>query len=737
MPNAATVAEFLSRFATLLLTSDTPLAGIERALAALCGFVRVDRAAAYIMQRSWPHEIDDYVSVSRSGRSVAQPGVPAAVRSMMLSARDVGGVLLLPETPDGPLGGRGTAGPGSRATPSLRVCRSFIGDDRVAMVAFTSMTSRAWADWELRVIRVASSLIGHGLWRSVLERQLREQRDAFAASEARWRATIDDAPAAIFRVDRDSRILLASREVGRFGDLVPSDLHGLLLRDLIVDDDARQAFDEGLVRVFDLGERAESHVNVHTPHGEVWFDGRGVPEVNEHGTVVSMLLFAVDVTERHHMQRQLAIEATTDSLTGLSNRSMFIEQLERELSEHAQGDRTLAVLFVDLDRFKRTNDAHGHAAGDELLQAVAQRLRASIRAGDVVARLGGDEFAIVLCDVSTRSEVERLVEKLRVEIGRPMEIGGRVVTPSASIGAAISVPTDRDPGDLLRGADHAMYQAKQLGRNRCEVFDEATRVAWRTRLDLEAALREGIDSSAVVVHYLPEVDINTGHVVAVEARARWNHPTRGVLPASEFIALAENSGLIAEIGSCVLRAACEQTVAWGAIDPALLLRVNVSGRELAMTQFVGDIAETLLRSGLEPNRLSIEVSEAAISGDVEAVIDTLRRVRRLGVAVVIDDFGSGHASLSYLERFPIEAVKIDRRFIGGLCENGRDALVVSTLVKLGHALGLDVVAEGVETAEQVSALRALGCRRAQGHFYAPAESAQDMGRRLGVPFVVR
>ncbi len=744
----ADVAELVSRLATVLLTSATPHSGIERALLELCDFLGMDRATAFIVHRDWPHDLDDFVSVTNDGERRAAAPVLVEARALMVTVDDDDGLLIYPE---GELIAEARRQMRETGAASVRACRVPLGDDTFAVLGLMSLHPYEWSESDLQVLRLASRIIGHSQARSLLERKVREQRDALAASEGRLQAMIDGAPASIFRVDRESRILLANREVGRFNGVEPESLHGIRLSDLISEPEAHAAFERALTRAFELGEADDVRVSVSTGIGEVYFDARSVPELDDAGNVVSMMVYAVDVTDQRRLEDRITLAATTDPLTGLANRLVFVERLAAEIETHATSGRSLAVLFIDVDRFKRTNDGLGHAIGDELLRTLGRRLRQNVRSTDLVARFGGDEFAVAYLDVADRHEVERLVDQLRHEIARPVEIDGMSVHATVSIGAAIGTPGAVSASDLLRGADHAMYQAKRGGRNRCEIFDDAMRHMLHSRRDTESALRTAIESASpfassvgaaaeggvIAVHYLPEVDLETGAVVAVEALARWHHPTRGLLPASEFMDLAEDTGLITDLGAVVLREACMQAASWVHEHPDLVMRVNVSSRQLAMPRFVGDVAEALVRAGLDSSRLTVEIAETALVGDVEGMLDALVRIRDLGVSVAIDDFGTGHSALSYLEQLPVEIVKIDRRYVSGIGGDGRDAVIVATLVRLGLALGLTVVAEGVETIEQRNELWELGCRRAQGYLFSRPRPANELTPYLGRSFALR
>jgi diguanylate cyclase (GGDEF)-like protein/PAS domain S-box-containing protein len=585
------------------------------------------------------------------------------------------------------------------------------------------------------VAGAAARLIAHGLARVLLEDRLHRQGKALAATEARWRGLVEGLHAAIARVDLDGTVRFATEDVSHFGlrvdDVVGRHFGAMLpgVTDAELESVLAQAF---------AGERVETRLRLDTEHGDRWCDLRVAPETDDEGQVCSVLVLAFDATERSRSEASVALAASTDPLTGLANRTVLVEELDRSLASARSVDRQLALIFIDLDRFKRINDTFGHLVGDELLRQVAARLRSLVRADDVVARFGGDEFAVLVKHARDVGEVKRLVEKLRAELARPVDLNGSQHHVSASIGATISSPDFTDASELLRCADHAMYQAKQMGRNRTQVFDDAMRIALRSRVDMEEALRRAIDELAIDVHYLPEVDIRTGKIVAVEALARWRHHERGLLTASEFLGVAEDSGLIAELGAHVLQTACRDAVAWSAVDPALVVRVNLSARQLGIPRLLGDIAQALVHTGLDARRLSVEVSEGTLVADPETTFDVLRRIHNLGVLVSLDDVGTGHSAFAHLDRLPVDALKIDRRFVAALHGgSSREWRIVQNLAQLGEALGVVVIAEGVEHEQQVEVLRSIGVSRAQGHLFAGDCPADVIERHLTREFVTR
>ncbi len=424
--------------------------------------------------------------------------------------------------------------------------------------------------------------------------------------------------------------------------------------------------------------------------------------------------------------------AERDALTGAANRHMFQHTLEEMLAGTADPNETariLAALFIDLDDFKIVNDTFGHAAGDELLIAVTDRIRGLVRQGDLVARLGGDEFAILTEDDGelhrARSMAERLVRDLRL----PYTVAGQPVTVTASIGIASARDAGRDAQELVRNADVAMYMAKANGKSGFAIFDPGMHAAVRARHELGAQLQQAVDLGQLRLVYQPIVSLETGHIAGLEALVRWQHPERGLVAPGEFIEIAEENGSILPIGRWVLREACERAVAWqreGLTPASLFIGVNVSAREVQQPDFVGAVHETLLWAGLEPNRLVLEITETALIKATSPTVETLDALRALGVRVVIDDFGTGYFSLSHLRQFPVDALKIAGEFVQVAEGDSRSAALAGAIVALGESLGISTVAEGIETEEHARRMRALGCTYGQGYFFAKPLGADEI-----------
>jgi diguanylate cyclase (GGDEF)-like protein/PAS domain S-box-containing protein len=423
---------------------------------------------------------------------------------------------------------------------------------------------------------------------------------------------------------------------------------------------------------------------------------------------------------------QLETQAFHDALTGLANRALFADRTEHALKRHSRMARDVAVVFLDLDDFKKVNDGLGHAAGDELLRRVAERLQGAIRAGDTVARLGGDEFAVLLESVHGPDDAMMVADRLLDSLSTPFTIGREVVV-SASAGVAL---TETTATELLRDADVAMYRAKHAGKSRCVLFEPTMREAAIERLDLERELRIAIRRHELFLVYQPIVDAETHRIVSLEALVRWRHPDRGVLEPRSFIELAEQTGLILPLGREVLRAACLQAGAWNEAGWAPLpVSVNVSPRQLGEPAFIKDVMDAVRDASLEPASLILEITESVLVQHPDRASETLRELRRLGVQIAIDDFGTGYSSLSYINDLPLDMLKVDRSFIGAVANR---PAVVETLFRLGRVLGLRTVAEGIETIEELDAVRSLGAGLAQGYLFSRPLPADEVRRLIDV-----
>jgi diguanylate cyclase len=420
-------------------------------------------------------------------------------------------------------------------------------------------------------------------------------------------------------------------------------------------------------------------------------------------------------------------QATHDALTGLPNRLLFIDRLGREIARAERDGHIFAVLVVDLDRFKLINDTLGHGPGDLLLIEIARRLSSAIRSADTVARTGGDEFLLLLTDIAEAADAALIAAKIISELDRSVVVSGTEVHTSASIGISVYPADGSDSDILVAHADEAMYFAKQAGRNSFQFFSVGMSVFSRERLDLESELRRALPMKQFEVHYQPKVDVATGRMNSVEALLRWRHPTRGIVGPLEFIPIAEETGLMLSIGEWVLREACRQARQWQREGLFLRIAVNISPIHFRQSKFLEIVRSALLDSDLEPQYLEIELTETTVMDHAENSVNILEELSRMGVIVSIDDFGTGYSSMSYLRRFPIDKLKIDRSFIHDMTTNSDAASIVRAIISLAHSLRLKVVAEGVETAEQLEQLRELGCDQFQGFYRSAAILPSEIG----------
>ncbi|HSO96513.1 MAG TPA: EAL domain-containing protein [Acidimicrobiia bacterium] len=463
----------------------------------------------------------------------------------------------------------------------------------------------------------------------------------------------------------------------------------------------------------------------------IWFEA-SVTNLLHDPVVGGIVANLRDISQHKATAARLTYAAIHDSLTGLANRPRFVERVNRALGHATRRGRRVGVIFLDLDRFKVVNDSLGHAAGDQLLGALADRLRGAVRPSDTVARVGGDEFVILCDDVVDTAAALEVAERITQAIVRPTVIDDRELFVTASLGVVVSRGPDDSADALLRDADAAMYRAKDQGRARIELFDEATHRRAVTFLELDADLHRAVERNEFVVHYQPIVDLTTGKVSGLEALLRWQHPTRGLVEPDEFIGRAEDNGLIVPMGFWALREACRQTTVWQSRQsrgPPLHVSVNLAPRQLTHRSLVPQLDEILRRTGINPATVWLELTEGALMEDAEKTITVLTALRELGVHLAVDDFGTGYSSLAYLKRFPVEALKVDRTFVDGLGRESEDTSIVGAVVGLAHSLGIGAIAEGLETPSQLAELRTMGCDFAQGFLFGPPKAAPEVGEQ--------
>lgn len=583
-----------------------------------------------------------------------------------------------------------------------------------------------WVQDEAVLVRdeAGRPLSWQGFMLDVTERKRTEEE--LRRSEARNRSILEAIPDLIFRFGREGEYLDFQADAA---DLyVPQErIVGRNLREVMPAEIAEPAI-RHIARTLETGEMQVFEYRLPAPDGVRDYEARMV--VDGPGEVLSLVR---DTTESKSLQRRLEHRASHDDLTGLPNRALFAERLGRALARPDRRGCRVAVLFLDIDDFKSVNDSLGHWAGDALLTRFARRLTALTRPGDTVARFGGDEFAVLLENV-TQSEAAgvagRMIEELRRD---PFVIEGREIFAAPSIGVAVSGYAELGWQDLLRRADLALHRAKEGGRAHHLCFTPDLDGRLRERLKLEGELRKALERGEFRVFYQPKVTISSGEISGMEALVRWQHPERGLLPPSEFLAVAEETGLVVSIGGWMLRQACRQAKEWQERylkDPPLAMSVNLSAKQFQRRDLAREVEEVLGECGLDPRTLTLELTEETAMDDARTTTEALWRLKGMGVRIEVDDFGTGYSSLSYLKRFPVDYLKIDRSFVGGLGRNPEDEGIVRAVVALGHTLGLTVVAEGVENDEQLGRLREMGCELAQGHYFCDAVPAEAAGKLL-------
>jgi diguanylate cyclase (GGDEF)-like protein/PAS domain S-box-containing protein len=465
------------------------------------------------------------------------------------------------------------------------------------------------------------------------------------------------------------------------------------------------------------------------------------PLFDARGDLAGMIGVSTDISERKALQEELERRASHDPLTGLPNRPAFVERIGQALrrTRRRQNSREVGVLFMDLDGFKTINDSLGHEAGDRLLVAVAECLRNRLRSEDVLARFGGDEFAVLLEDTAGTSEAIRVAQRIAEDLREPFTVDDFQVSVNTSIGITLgTAQANDDPEGMLREADSAMYRAKEQGPGRYAVFDPAMQARAQERLELEAELRRALEQEEFVLYYQPEVSLHDGKMVGFEALLRWQHPERGLLKPSAFVPLAEETDLIAPIGRWVLEEACQQAKRWEEERPLaspITMEINLSSKQLKRQGLVRTVEEALAQADLEAHTLALDMTETVLIRTSEDNTQALDALKEMGVRLGLDDFGTGYSSLSYLKRLPVDRVKVDKSFVKGIGENATDTALVRMIIDLCHTLGVEVLAEGIETSEQALLLRDMGCDMGQGYYFARPILGEELAQRLPKAFL--
>jgi len=586
-----------------------------------------------------------------------------------------------------------------------------------------------WCNVSISTVRDTSGAVVQtiGMVEDVTDRLLAEEQ--LRQAEAKYRRLVEHIPAAVYVYVEPGAVASGETPTPYISPRI-EDLTGYPAEnwttipgfgDQIVHPDDQEHRLREIERTNASGEAYQIDYRIiHRDGHIVWIRNECVLFHDEAGNRLFWQGFMVDITKQQELQLALQHQAMHDVLTGLPNRALLLDRTQQQLRLRRRSDEQVAVLFLDLDNFKVVNDSLGHAVGDQLLIAVAQRLQDCIREGDTVARLGGDEFAMLLTSLHSVDDAIDVAERVTAAFGAPFMVDGREIDAKTSVGIALAGETEL-ADELLRQADVAMYRAKEHGRNQFTVYDAEMHAEAAHRLDLERDLRRAIDQREFVLHYQPKLSLSTGELVGVEALVRWQHPERGLVGPDSFITIAEETGLIVPLGACVLRMACEQHVAWqqsGLGPDRLAMSVNLSARQFRQPDLVDEIENIMCETGVDPASLIFEITETVVMDDAEEAAARLHALKALGVHISIDDFGTGYSSLAYLKRFPVDVLKIDRSFIAGLGTHEEDTAIVTAILSLAHSLGIRVVAEGVETEEQAKLLARMGCDVGQGFYFA-------------------
>jgi diguanylate cyclase (GGDEF)-like protein/PAS domain S-box-containing protein len=558
-------------------------------------------------------------------------------------------------------------------------------------------------------------------------------RRALAEANARFRSAFEDAPIGMALADLDGHLFRVNTSMANLLGYEAEDLLGVHVSQITDPQDRDSSGSE--MRRLAAGEidayRLEKRY-VHADGHSIWTSLSVSLVRSSDGEPLYQIGQIEDITERRAISEQLTHAAIHDPLTGLPNRTLLTDRLGLALERARRNGGQIGVIFLDLDRFKFVNDSLGHVTGDELLKILGDRLRTAMRPSDTVARFGGDEF-VVLCEgMEGTAAIMDVAERVADVIASPVSVAGQEIFVTASLGVAVSSQGPARAENLLRDADAAMYQAKDLGRARVVLFDEAARIQAVHHVQTGTELHHAVERGELDVYYQPMVALDTGLVTGFEALVRWAHPVGGVVKPSEFIPLAEETGLIVPIGLWVLEEACRQIVCWQRMRNGckpLSISVNLSARQLAEPTLPDELENILTRTKVDPRTVVLELTESALIGDTESASRSLHALCDRGVQIAVDDFGTGYSSLAHLRRFPIRALKVDQTFVDGLGVEPEDTSIVTAVVSLAHSLGLEAVAEGLETPQQLAALRTIGCDFAQGYLFGRPQPARALGDR--------
>ncbi|EJL20149.1 bifunctional diguanylate cyclase/phosphodiesterase [Brevibacillus sp. BC25] len=545
----------------------------------------------------------------------------------------------------------------------------------------------------------------------------KQMEDELKRSEEKYRIIAENTSDIISIINLDGEFLYLSPSHKRVWEHTVPDEEILNLFEWIVEDD-RDIFAYAIQHAFSTRKEYMVECRINTQRNDViWTESKINPIMDEEGNVTKLLLVTRDVTDRKQSEETIHHLAYHDALTDLPNRRMYVQQLSKEMMQAKRFQSNLAVLFLDLDRFKDVNDSFGHDVGDMLLIEASKRLQACLKPGDVVARLGGDEFTIMQNQLQDRNEATALAEHIMNQLQRPFELDGHVFNVSCSIGIAMYPQDGDNPEDLLKRADTALYTVKSRGKNGYDFFDPTMEAKSLERILMENEMRKAIEQEQFQIYYQPKIDIATSAMTGMEALVRWVHPELGIIPPNRFIPIAEETGMILALGEWILKQACKQNKTWHDQGYTLKVSVNLSARQIYQKDLVEMIKDILRETKLSPNWLELEITES-IFVKMEEATAVLQQIRDIGIQISIDDFGTGYSSFSYIKSLPVDTIKIDASFIRDIHHNQESQAIVKAIVTIAQSLNMNVIAEGIELHDQVAALKENGCDHGQGYLFS-------------------
>jgi diguanylate cyclase (GGDEF)-like protein/PAS domain S-box-containing protein len=681
--------------------------GIREALETVGKFINADRSYVYVFSddRKSARMAYDWTAAdgaSSSDRLVAVADFPWTMQRLLKFQHIA---IDVDEMPDEAANERlAYEAAGNR---SVVVVPMVYNRETLGVLGVGSGSSLNWSEEVVALLRITGEIFINALQRNRVERALRE-------SEARYRLMAENSTDIISRTTTSGVILYASDACRRLLGYDPPELVGKSIYEFMHPEDREETRHLSFL-INETTPTTYTYRLMKKSGAAVWFEttSRSVRNLSTN-QVDEFISVSRDITERKIVEEQIEHQAYHDALTGLPNRRLFRDRLTIALAHARRMDTPLAVVFLDLDRFKDVNDSLGHSFGDELLKAIAIRLKTALRQEDSIARMGGDEFTILIANLKTPNDAAKIAQKILEVVAQPLRIEGTEVFITTSVGIAL-FPNDGDTAEaLLKNADHAMYRANEAGPNLVQLFTPSMNSRAMERMSLENSLRYAIERGEFTLHYQPVIQVATNAMVGTEALLRWNRPGGEAIEPTDFIPIAEETRLIVPIGEWVLREACMQAKRWQTQHPDLRMSVNLSPRQFQHTDLLKMITAALDESGLAPRDLQLEITESAAMQNSERTIATLNRLNEMGVQLALDDFGTGHSSLSYLRRFPIHSVKIDQEFVHAIDWSAADRAIVSAIIAMARGLNLRVVAEGVETQAELAFLRSAGCEEVQG-----------------------